>query len=184
MFCSPYLGMLYQPMSTFSQSASVIHSASSQLRRVFEIIDTVPDIKDRPNATTLSSVQGRVELRDLSFHYDKQSPVLDQINLTVEPGQVLAIVGRTGAGKTTIASLLLRFYDPTGGAILLDGHDLRDLKLPWLRQQVSVVLQDPILFSATIAENIAYGKIGASLDEIKAARRHAQADEVIQALPN
>jgi ATP-binding cassette subfamily B protein/subfamily B ATP-binding cassette protein MsbA len=179
-----YLGMLYQPMSTFSQSASVIHSASAQLRRVFEIIDTVPDIKDRPHAMTLSSVRGRVELRDLSFHYDRQSPVLNQVNLTVEPDQVLAIVGRTGAGKTTMASLLLRFYDPTGGAILLDGHDFRDLKLSWLRQQVSVVLQDPVLFSTTIAENIAYGKIGASLDEIKTAARHAQADEFIQALPN
>lgn len=178
-----YLGMLYQPMNTFSQSASVSHSANAQLRRVFEIIDTVPDIKDKPEAITLPSVQGRVEFKKLSFHYDKQSPVLDQVDLAVDPGQVIAIVGRTGAGKTTLASLLLRFYDPTGGALLLDGHDLRDLKLSWLRRQVGVVLQDPILFSSTIADNIAYGKIGASIEEIKAAARHAQADEFIQSLP-
>jgi len=179
-----YLGMLYQPMNTFSQSAGIIHSASAQLRRVFEIIDAVPDIQDKPNAIILPSVRGRVELRNLSFHYDKQSPVLNQVNLMVEPGQIIAIVGRTGAGKTTLASLLLRFYDPTGGAILLDGHDLRDLKLSWLRRQVSVVLQDPILFSSTIADNIAYGKIGASIEEIREAARHAQADEFIQALPD
>jgi ATP-binding cassette subfamily B protein/subfamily B ATP-binding cassette protein MsbA len=178
-----YLGLLYQPMNTFSQSAGIIHSAGAQLRRVFEIIDTVPEIRDKPNALTLPSVRGRIEFREMSFHYEKESPVLDRVNLTVEPGKVLAIVGRTGAGKTTLASLLIRFYDPTGGAILLDGHDLRDLKLSWLRQQVSIVLQDPILFSATIAENISYGKLGASLDQIKEAARQAQADEFIQALP-
>lgn len=178
-----YLGMLYQPMSTFSQSAGIIHSASAQLRRVFEIIDTVPEIKDKPDAITLPSVRGRIEFRDLSFHYEQDSPVLNRVNLTVEPGHALAVVGRTGAGKTTLASLLIRFYDPTGGAILLDGHDLRDLKLSWLRQQVSIVLQEPILFSASIAENIGYGRTSASFEEIKEAARLAQADEFIQALP-
>jgi len=179
-----YLGMLYQPMSTFSQSASVVQSANAQLRRVFEIVDAVPDITDRPTATTLTVVRGNVEFQNVSFHYDQKSPVLNRVNLKIEPGQVLAIVGRTGAGKTTMASLLLRFYDPTGGTILLDGHDLRDLRLSWLRQQVSVVLQDPILFSTTIAENIAYGKPGATPDQIKEAARNAQADEFIQSLPN
>ncbi len=179
-----YLGMLYQPMNTFSQSASVIQSANAQLRRVFEIIDSVPDIKDRPNPTVLQSVRGTVEFQGVSFHYQTGQPVLREIDLKVEPGQVLAIVGRTGAGKTTLASLLLRFYDPTAGAILLDGHDLRDLKLAWLRRQVSVVLQDPILFSASIRENIAYGRPGASLEQVKEAARRAQADEFISALPN
>lgn len=178
-----YLGMLYQPMNTFSQSASVVQSANAQLRRVFEIIDAVPDIEDRPNALTLPTVRGEMLFRSVSFHYNHESPILKNVDLKIAPGQVLAIVGRTGAGKTTMASLLLRFYDPTSGAILLDDHDLRDLKLSWLRQQVSVVLQDPILFSTTIAENIAYGKPGATREEIIAAARHAQAHEFIQALP-
>ncbi len=179
-----YLGMLYQPMNTFSQSASVIQSASAQLKRVFEIIDAVPDIQDRSHARTLPSPRGLVEFRDVHFQYEAGHPVLQGISLTARPGEIVALVGRTGAGKTTMASLLLRFYDPTSGAVLLDGHDLRDLKLAWMRQQVSVVLQDPIIFSASVAENIAYGKPGASLDEIRKAARRAQADEFITALPN
>lgn len=179
-----YLGMLYQPMNTFSQSVGVIRSANAQLRRVFEIIDAVPDIKDRSHARPLDSVRGHVEFQDVSFEYEKNTPILHRVNLDVAPGQALAVVGRTGAGKTTLASLLLRFYDPTSGAILLDGHDLRDLPLAWLRRQISVVLQDPILFSATIAENIAYGRPGAKLGEIQQAALLAQADEFIRALPN
>jgi ATP-binding cassette, subfamily B, bacterial len=179
-----YLGMLYQPMNTFSQSASVIQSASAQLRRVFEIIDAVPDIADRPNAKTLPAARGSVEFREVTFEYEQGRPVLQGIKLKAEPGEIVALVGRTGAGKTTMASLLLRFYDPSGGAVLLDGHDLRDLKVSWLRQQVSVVLQDPIIFSTTIAENIAYGKPGASLEEIRKAARRAQADEFISKLPD
>lgn len=178
-----YLGMLYQPMNTFSQSASIIQSAGAQLRRVFEIIDAVPDIKDRPEARTLPSVRGAIEFQDVSFEYQKDRPVLQHVNLKIEPGQVLAAVGRTGAGKTTMASLLLRFYDPIVGAVLLDGHNLRDLRVSWLRQQVSVVLQDPVLFSTTVAENIGYGRPGASLNDIKEAARLAQADEFIASLP-
>jgi ABC-type multidrug transport system fused ATPase/permease subunit len=179
-----YLGMLYQPMNTFSQSASVIQSASAQLRRVFEVIDAVPDIQDRPDARTLPTVQGAVEFRNVTFGYEPGRPVLNGINLKTDPGKIVALVGRTGAGKTTMASLLLRFYDPTGGAVLLDGHDLRDLKLSWLRRQVSVVLQDPILFSTTVAENIAYGLPGATMEQIRKASERAQADDFIRTLPN
>jgi ABC-type multidrug transport system fused ATPase/permease subunit len=179
-----YLGMLYQPMNTFSQSASVIQSASAQLRRVFEIIDAAPDIRDRADARTLRSVRGEIEFKNVLFEYDSSRPVLNRLNLHVHPGQVIAIVGRTGAGKTTIASLLLRFYDPNGGAVYLDGVDLRDLKLEWLRRQVSVVLQDPVLFSATIAENIGFGMPGATREQIEEAARRAQADEFIRDLPN
>lgn len=179
-----YLGMLYQPMNTFSQSASVIQSARAQLQRVFEIIDAVPDIQDRPGARILPSVQGAIEFQDVSFAYEAGRPVLSSIHLKTEPGQIIALVGRTGAGKTTMASLLLRFYDPTHGAVMLDGHDLRELKLAWLRQQVSVVLQDPILFSTTVAENIAYGLPGATMEQIRKASVRAQADEFIRSLPN
>ncbi|HVU99741.1 MAG TPA: ABC transporter ATP-binding protein [Verrucomicrobiae bacterium] len=178
-----YLGMLYQPMNTFSQSAGVVESANGQLRRVFEIIDAAPDIKDRPHAITLPVARGGLEFRNVSFYYREESAVLRNVSVKIEPGQVLAIVGRTGAGKTTMASLLLRFYDPTCGAILLDGHDLRDLKVRWLRRQVSVVLQDPILFSTSIAENIAYGRPGAARGEIVEAARMAQAHEFIQKMP-
>jgi ABC-type multidrug transport system fused ATPase/permease subunit len=179
-----YLGMLYQPMTTLSQSASVIQSASAQLRRVFEIIDAVPDIQDKPKATTLQVVRGEICFRDVSFNYETNRAVLKKINLTIAPGQVVALVGRTGAGKTTMASLLSRFYDPTDGALLLDGHDIKDLQISWLRQQVSVVLQDPILFSSSVAENIAYGRPGATRKEIQEAAQRAQADEFIRELPN
>jgi ATP-binding cassette, subfamily B, bacterial len=179
-----YLGMLYQPMNTFCQSASVIQAAKAQLKRVFEIIDAVPEIRDRPGAMRLPWARGALEFRQVSFEYQAGCPVLDEINLKIEPGRIVALVGRTGAGKTTMASLLLRFYDPVKGAILLDGHDLRDLQLEWLRQQVSVVLQDPILFSTSIAENIRYGRPDASFQEVRTAARRAQADEFICPLPD
>jgi ATP-binding cassette, subfamily B, bacterial len=178
-----YLGMLYQPMNTFSQSASVMQSASAQLRRVFELLDSSPEIKDHPHAITPATVQGEVEFRNVGFGYDADRPVLGSFNLRVKPGQRIAFVGRTGAGKTTIASLLLRFYDPQTGSVSLDGQDLRDLKLGWLRGKVGIVLQDPVLFSATIAENIGFGRPGATRVEIEAAARRAQADEFIQKLP-
>lgn len=178
-----YLGMLYQPMNTFSHSANVIQSASAQLRRVFEIIDATPEIADRPGAITPAKTVGAIELENVSFQYQPDQPVLRGVDLKAAPGQVIALVGRTGAGKTTIASLLLRFYDPTGGIIRLDGHDLRDLRLEYLRRQVSVVLQDPILFSTSIRENIAYGRLGATESEIEDAARKAQAEEFIRALP-
>jgi ATP-binding cassette, subfamily B, bacterial len=179
-----YLGMLYQPMNTFSQSASVLQSASAQLRRVFELLDSAPEIKDRPNAFIPKNVRGELEFRDVTFSYDAGRPVLENFHLRVKPAQTVAFVGRTGAGKTTIASLLLRFYDPLKGSITLDGHDLRDLKLDWLRTQVSIVLQDPVLFSGTIAENIGFGRANATYAEIEAAARRAQADEFIRKLPN
>ncbi len=178
-----YLGMMYQPLHVLSQSASVIQSSRAQLRRVFEILDAQPEIQDQPAARTLPAVRGEIEFRDVSFHYDADRPVLSGVNLRVQPGQTVAIVGRTGAGKSTIASLLMRFYDPSGGSIRLDGHDLRELRVSWLRQQVGLVLQEPVLFSTTIAENIANGRAGASLEEIQNAAKLAHADEFIRELP-
>jgi len=179
-----YLGMLYSPMKAFSEGAGVVQSASTQLKRVFEIVDTRPEVAEAPNAVQPANVEGRLELEDVDFEYETGRPVLQNINLHVAAGQVLALVGRTGAGKSTLASLLLRLYDPLRGTIRLDGHDLRELPLSWLRQQVSIVLQDAILFSTSIAENIAYGRPDASREEIIEAARQARADDFIRALPD
>lgn len=179
-----YLGMLYQPMNAFSQSASIARSAGAQLKRAFEVLDEQPEIAERAGARPLSGVAGGIEFRSVGFQYDPDAPVLRGIDLSVQPGQAIALVGRTGAGKTTLIHLLLRFYDPTQGAILLDGHDLRDLPLTWLRRQISIVLQDPILFSGSIRDNIAYACPGASQAQIEKAARQAQAEEFILALPD
>ncbi|MEQ1851327.1 MAG: ABC transporter ATP-binding protein [Chthoniobacteraceae bacterium] len=178
-----YLGMLYQPLNAFSQSASVIQSTRAQLGRVFEVLDASPEISDRPGAREPAKVRGEIEFCDLTFAYDPAQPILRQVNLKVRPGEVIALVGPTGAGKTTLTSLLMRFYDPTGGAVLLDGTDLRDLRLAWLRKQISVVLQDALLLSGTVRDNIAYGRPDASFAEVQDAARKAQADEFIRSLP-
>jgi ATP-binding cassette subfamily B protein/subfamily B ATP-binding cassette protein MsbA len=179
-----YLGMLYQPMNALSQSSTVLHSVRTQLNRVFEVLETPLQIRDRPDAQSLSGVRGQIKLRNVSFAYEPDRPVLNNVNLIIEPGQVVALVGRTGAGKTTLASLLLRFYDPTSGDVLVDGHDLRDIRLTSLREHVAVVLQDAILFSATIADNIAYAKSSATRAEIEQAASLAQIDDFIRNLPN
>lgn len=178
-----YLGTLYQPLNAFSQGAGVFHSASVQMARVFEILDEPLEISDAPDAMNPTSLRGEIEFDDVSFAYLPDRPALHDISFRVEPGQVLALVGRTGSGKSTIASLLLRFYDPGAGSIRLDGHELRDLKLEWLRSRVSIVFQEPFLFSATIRENIAAGKPDASDAEVTLAARRAQADDFINQLP-
>ncbi|HKD36431.1 MAG TPA: ABC transporter ATP-binding protein, partial [Pirellulales bacterium] len=178
-----YLGMLYQPMNAFSNGSSVAQSAKTQLAGVFEVLELRPAIANRFGALRPDRIAGRIELRDVSFQYDEHRPVLDEIGTTIEPGEVIALVGRTGAGKSTLAKLLLRFYDPTNGSVLLDGRDLRDLDLLWLREQVGVVLQDPIIFSATIAENIAFGRPGATREQIENAARQAQLDDFIRTSP-
>jgi ATP-binding cassette, subfamily B, bacterial len=178
-----YLGMLYQPVNAFCQSSTVAQAAGAQLRRVFEVIDAVPAVSDSPRPRTLARVRGAIQFRDVSFSYEPDQPVLQHINLNVPPGTVVALVGRSGAGKTSCASLLTRFYDPIEGAVLLDGTDLRELELQWLRQQVGVVLQDPILFAGTVRDNIAIGRPGASMDEITLAARRAQLHDDVASFP-
>jgi ATP-binding cassette, subfamily B, bacterial len=178
-----YLGMLYQPFNAFSQSASAIQSTRTQLQRVFEVLDAAPEIADRPGARTLKRARGDVEFRSVAFEYEPDRPVLRDVSFRASPGEVVALVGPTGAGKTTLASLLLRFYDPAQGAVLVDGHDLRDLELCSLRRQVSVVLQDALLLSGTIRDNIAYGRPDATAVEVEEAARKAQAHDFITSLP-
>lgn len=178
-----YLGTLYQPLNAFSQGAGVFHSASAQMARVFEILDEPTPIIDEPDALRPDSVRGEIEFDHVTFSYEEDRMALKDVSFQVESGHVLALVGRTGSGKSTTASLLLRFYDPDRGTVRLDGHDLRSLNLAWLRSRVSIVFQEPFLFSSTIRENIAVGKPDATDEEIHLAARRAQADDFITNLP-
>ncbi len=157
--------------------------AAASAGRLFEILDERPAIVDRPAAIDLIDPSGRVELRDVTFSYVGKAPVLDGFSLVVEPGETVAVVGRTGSGKSTVARLLLRFYDVDRGAVLIDGHDVRDLTLASLRHHAGVVLDEPYLFSDTIRANIAYARPDATDDDIVAAAMAAQADGFIRALP-
>jgi len=155
----------------------------ASVERAFALLDEIPEVVERPNARRLVRARGAVEFRNISFAYNKERPVLHGVSFETEPGSCLGIAGTTGAGKTTLVNLLTRFYDPTGGAILLDGVDLRDYKLSDLRHQFAIVLQEPVLFSTSIAENIAYARPNASENEIIAAAKAANVHDFISRLP-
>jgi len=150
---------------------------------VFELIDIRPALVDAPDAVTLDRIDGHVEFKDVSFGYVSGAPVLHDISLEVVPGQTIALVGPTGAGKTTIVNLLTRFYDVDSGAILVDGRDIRTVAQESLRRMIGVVLQDTYLFSTTVMENIRYGRLDATDEECQAAARLANADQFIVRLP-
>jgi subfamily B ATP-binding cassette protein MsbA len=158
--------------------------AVSAMDRVFQTLDTRPDVLDKPDAKNLPVITGRVEFRNVTFAYRDGREALHNINLTVEPGEVVAITGHSGAGKTTLMNLLMRFYDPTQGAVVVDGHDLRDVRLESLRRQVSMVAQENVLFSVTILENIRYGKREASEAEAIAAAKAADLHDFVMSLPD
>ena len=179
-----YLAMLYQPLQTLAITAATIQSAVASARRVFSILDATPEVMDKPEATPLRTrTPGPIVFDHVSFAYDKDKRVLKDICLEIAPGQTVALVGPSGAGKTTIANLFMRFYDPTEGRIRLNDVDLRGLTLKSLRQNMALVLQEPVLFSSTIRENIAYGSPEATNERIEAAARDAGAHDFIQALP-
>ena len=178
-----YLGQLYEPLKTISRKATALQGYLASAERAFALLDEQPDVPERPHARPVTRATGAVEFRGVSFAYGPDRPVLHDISFKIEPGTRLGVVGATGAGKTTLISLLTRFYDPTAGQIRLDGVDLRDYKLDDLRRQFAVVLQDTVLFSASIAENIAYAAPGASREQIVAAAHAANAHEFIVRLP-
>ena len=159
-------------------------AALGGVRRVFEILDTPPSIQDAPDATSLPSVQGEITFEDVSFSYDAAAPVLQNVSLQIRAGEILALVGPSGAGKSTIFNLIPRFYDPTAGKIAIDGHDLRSLTQHSLREQIGIVPQETILFGGTIRENILYGRLDATEDEMIAAARAANAHDFIMGFPN
>jgi len=178
-----YVGMLYGPMSTLSGIAASVQSALVPFRRVAEILNTNPVIRDQPNARPLERCAGVVRFDHVTFGYDAAKPVLRDIDFEARPGEMIALVGASGVGKTTMLSLLLRFYDPQQGRVLVDGQDVREFQYRSLRRQVAIVPQEPVLFSTTVAENIAYGRPEATRAEIEQAARDAEADAFIRALP-
>lgn len=178
-----YLAQLYEPLNTLSNSKATMQASLASAERAFALLDEAPDVVEKPNARPLERASGAVTFRDVSFAYDQDRPVLHDVSFEIEPGTRLGISGTTGAGKTTLISLLTRFYDPTAGEILLDGADLRDYKLADLRNQFAIVLQEPVLFSTSIAENIAYARLDASEDEIVRAAKAANAHQFIVDLP-
>ena len=179
-----YLTQLYAPLKTINATFAAMQKALAGADRVFEVLDRVPEVTERPHARPLGRAAGRLELRRATFAYDPRHPVLNDLTCAIDPGTRVGIVGPTGAGKTTLVSLVTRFLDVTDGAILLDGIDLRDYKLADLRRQFAIVLQEPVLFSTTIADNIAFGRAGATREEIVSAARAANAHDFITALPD
>ncbi len=171
------------PINEFANILSEFQSAFSAAERVFRIIDEEPEKEDASDAVVLEEVQGKVSFEDVVFGYTPEREILHGISMTAEPGKTIAIVGPTGAGKTTIISLLMRFYDVTKGSVKVDGKDVREITRKSLRKAYTMVLQDTWLFRGTIFENIAYGREGATLEEVKAAAKAARIDHYIESLP-
>ena len=178
-----YLKNAFKPVRNFAKYTGRLAKAAASGERILSVLAQTPNVCDRPHARPAPLLQGNVQLENLHFAYEPGHDILKGINLSVQPGQQVALVGPSGSGKSTLMSLLLRLYDPTTGRILMDGHDLRDYTLDSLRPQMSVVLQESLLFTATIRENIAYGTAGVSDQAIEAAARLANAHEFIMALP-
>jgi ATP-binding cassette, subfamily B, bacterial len=179
-----YAAMLYRPLETLAYTAVAVQGAAAGARRVLALLDTRPDVIDAPDARPLPGrAAGRLVFEQVSFAYGAGAPALRAVSLDLRPGETVALVGASGAGKTTLASLVVRFYDPVRGRITLDGRDLRGLTLRSLRENVALVLQDPIIFGASIRENIAYGRPDATAADVEAAARTANAHEFIGRLP-
>jgi ATP-binding cassette subfamily B protein len=178
-----YLAQLYSPLKTISKNVAKLQSKLASAERAFDLMDEPPDVIERPGAKPLLRARGTVEFQNVSFAYQGEQLVLEDITFEIPAGTRAGIAGQTGAGKSTLVNLLTRFYDPTSGQILLDGIDLRDYKVADLREQFAIVLQEPVLFSTSISENIAYAKPGVSYYRIIEAAKAANAHDFILDLP-
>jgi ABC-type multidrug transport system fused ATPase/permease subunit len=179
-----YLAQLASPVRRLGQIVPALAVASAAGARVFEILDTQSEVRDAPGAISLPPTRGDVRFEHVSFAYAERLPVLNDISFAAQPGQVIALLGMTGAGKSTVINLIPRFYDVTDGRITIDGHDIRDVTLGSLRDQIGIVLQETMLFATTIRENIAFGRPNASEEAIIDAARAAQAHDFIVAMPD
>jgi ATP-binding cassette, subfamily B, bacterial len=181
---SAYLLMLYQPLESLTYTTWAMEGATAGAKRCFEVLDRQDDVIDLPGAITITEAKGALQFRNVSFGYAPKRTVLHDVDLNISANHIVGLVGGTGAGKSTLLSLIPRFYDPTSGSVTLDGRDLREITKKSLRAQIAIVLQDTLLFSTTVRENIAYGRPNATEEEIIEAARRAQADDFIRDLPN
>ena len=179
-----YIGMFFGPIFDLTNFYNTVQSALVAAERIFEILDVKPEIKESEDAIELPKVKGEIEFRNVTFGYKPENPVLHNISFRIKPKETVALVGPTGAGKSTIIKLLCRFYDPQAGQILIDGYDLKKIKLKSLRKRMGIVLQETFLFSGTIMDNIRYGKIDATEEEVVAAAKLVGAHEFIEKLPD
>jgi ATP-binding cassette subfamily B protein len=179
-----YLSMFYGPLRMVTQVWSWVTRALAAAERIFEILDTEPEVPNEAEAISIPEIKGAVEFRNVTFGYDKHKPVLHNIDLKVEPGEMIGFVGHSGAGKTTMTNLICRFYTVDEGEILIDGVDVKKIKLDDLRRQIGIVLQEPFLFNGTVAENIGYAKPGATIEDIMQAAKIADAHDFIVKFPD
>ncbi|MBR7041693.1 MAG: ABC transporter ATP-binding protein, partial [Clostridia bacterium] len=177
-----YVGRFWEPINAISDFYNQILTASANMERIFEIMDTESEIQDKPGASDLPPIQGRVTFDDVVFGYNAEKTVLNGVSFDIKPGQTVALVGPTGAGKSTVVNLISRFYDVTGGSVKIDGHDVRDVKLDSLRRQMSVMMQDSFIFSGTIMDNIRYGRLDATDEEVIQAAKTVYAHDFIMGL--